>query len=59
MQQSSGARIFASPDGLPEEKFRLVFLGWNRPPQLPVGDVHNMTVSWRRRFARIWSAAGG
>jgi hypothetical protein len=29
------------------------------PPQLPVGDAGNMTVSWRRRLARVSSAAGG
>src|ERR1700722_13899604 len=28
----------------------ILIVCWNWPLQLPVGDTHNMTVSWRRRL---------
>jgi hypothetical protein len=31
---------------------------WELPTELPVGGVHNMTVSWRQRPASISGAAG-
>src|SRR3979411_1672794 len=44
-------------------KVRIIFLSrrfsWEPHLQLPVGDVHNMTVSWRWRLASISSAAPG
>src|SRR5260370_6733693 len=52
LQQSSEVRISNHPSLSAENLME-------PPPQLPVGDVGNMTVSWRRRLARVSSAAGG
>src|ERR1700681_4603469 len=56
-------KILQCPDGVPARIEVRIFLSPGAfaelHPQLSVGAVHNMTVSWRWRLASISSAAWG